>query len=204
MTLKDIVERIQECITYLELHAEQQKNNPFSFPTMTSPPIEISPSVQTSPSTPVVSTIDPVSAAISLLSKHPMLLKCAIAIRDYEGAPGDLNYQLNNPGDCRPSKVGYLPVYGNVEIINTNTDPRYPFHKGNFAKFPTYNQGWLYLLRTLETKAQTHPSWTLYEFIADPQEGFSPAADGNNCMHYAIFLAKRLGVTVDWCIRGFL
>jgi hypothetical protein len=113
------------------------------------------------------------------------------AIRDFEGKPGDLNYQLNNPGDCRPSPVGYLPKYEPVEIIDTDTDPRYPYHIGKFAKFPTYELGWEYLQAMVHMMATNHPNWTLIDFF----NHFAPASDGSNDPNqYAKFVANRLSV----------
>lgn len=123
----------------------------------------------------------------------PMIDTLCAGIRDYEGAPGDLNYQLNNPGDCRPSPVGYLPKYGDVITIDTDTDPAYPFHKGKFSKFPTYAQGWEYLQNLFLNWATLHPSWTLLELM----QNYSPSSDGNAPAAYAAFLAKRCNVSVS-------
>jgi len=119
-----------------------------------------------------------------------MLQKLALAIRDYEGAPGDLNYLLNNPGDCRPSPDGYLPKYEPVVIVDTDTDPTYPFHRGSFAKFPSCDIGWLYLNNLLENMIENHPDWTLFQLTS----AYAPSTDGNDPAHYAQFLGKRLGV----------
>ena len=123
-----------------------------------------------------------------------MLESFCLAIRDYEGAPGSLNYRLNNPGDCRPSPVGYLPKYGNVEIIDTNTDPRYLYHKGKFAKFPTYALGWEYLMAMVKAKAQKNPTQTIAQFMA----AYAPAKDSNDPGKYAAFIASRLAVDVNY------
>lgn len=114
------------------------------------------------------------------------------SIRDYEGAPGDLNYQLNNPGDCRPSSVGYLAKYGNVQIVDTDTNPAYLFHKGKFAKFPTYELGWEYLLALVLGRANLHPEWTILDFFSV----YSPSSDGNSTTAYAQNVATRCGVTI--------
>lgn len=109
-----------------------------------------------------------------------------LAIRDNEGAPGDLNYQNNNPGNCRCSSVGYATMYGNVLCVETKS--------GKFAKFPTYALGWLYLNNLVKSRIHLYPNWTIYQFIADPTHGWSPAADGNDPENYAQFIGKRLGV----------
>jgi hypothetical protein len=119
-----------------------------------------------------------------------MLVRFCTYIRDFEGGPGSLNYQLNNPGDCRPSPVGYLPKYQPVEIIDTDTDPRYPYHKGQFAKFPTYELGWEYLVTMVHVMATNHPTWTILDFFAH----FAPTSDGNAPVGYANNVAKRCGV----------
>lgn len=111
-------------------------------------------------------------------------------LRDYEGKPGDLNYMLNNPLDCRPSPVGYLPKYGVVEIIDTDTDPRYPYHKGKFAKFSTYDLGWEYGIAMIHGIATNHPQWTILDLMAH----FAPTSDGNAPVAYADWLAARCGV----------
>ena len=128
----------------------------------------------------------------TLVSMQPqtMLQKLALGIRDFEGVPGDLNYLLNNPGDCPPSPDGYLAKYEPVDIIDTDTDPQYPYHRGSFAKFPSYDIGWLYLNNLLENMIENHPNWTLVQLMSD----YAPSTDDNNPTLYAQFLGKRLGV----------
>lgn len=132
------------------------------------------------------------NALLSLINlRYPgNLVVLATGIRDYEGNPGSLNYQLNNPGDCRPSPYGYLPKYEPVIIIDTDTDPAYPYHKGKFAKFPTYATGWTYLLNLLQNMIQTHPNWTLNDLMS----AYAPSTDGNAPDAYGAFLGRRLGV----------
>lgn len=120
----------------------------------------------------------------------PTYIDLAGAIRDYEGKPGDLNYLLNNPGDCRPSPEGYLPMYEPVQIIDTDTDPAYPFHKGKFAKFKDYQTGWLYLCNMLRNQIENHPNWTLIQLMTN----FSPPSDGNDPDAYAANIGTRLKV----------
>ncbi len=120
------------------------------------------------------------------------LTKMCLAIRDYEGAPGDLNYQNNNPGNCRCSAVGYAPYYGTVLCVDTTS--------GKFAKFATYDLGWHYLLNLVKERAIANPTWSLVQFF----ESYAPAADKNNPTHYAIFVAKRMGVTTDWQLSNLL
>jgi hypothetical protein len=115
-----------------------------------------------------------------------------LAIRDYEGKPGELNYRNNNPGNCRCSRVGYLPIYGAVKCVN------------NFAVFPTYELGWLYLKNHVRSKSAAHPSWTIHQYFADPKDGHAPSSDGNDPRKYAEYVAKRLGVPVDTPLRSLL
>lgn len=108
-----------------------------------------------------------------------MLATFCGAIRDFEGKPGDANYRNNNPGNCRFSRMGYLPKYGNVR--------RSP---SGFAIFPTYELGWEYLLAMVLNQAKAHPKWTIYDFFYN----YAPKSDGNNPMHYAEVVAERCGV----------
>lgn len=121
------------------------------------------------------------------------------ALTNYEGVPGDLNYQLNNPGDCRPSPVGYLPKYEPVVIINTDTNPEYPYNKGSFAKFPSWAIGWEYLQNLVLNWATLHPEWTFLQFFSN----YSPSTDGNAPTAYAAAIAKECGVTVETTLSAY-
>ena len=125
--------------------------------------------------------------------KKSMLTIFVTAIRDYEGKPGDLNYQLNNPGNCRCSPVGYLAKYGKVECIDTDTDSRYHYNVGKFARFPTYKLGWEYLQNLVHFIAARNPTWTIADFF----DHYAPSTDSNDPNAYAHFVAKRCGVSVD-------
>lgn len=105
-----------------------------------------------------------------------------LAMRDFEGSPGNLNYKNNNPLNCRCSRVGYAKIYGAVKCVN------------NFAVFLTYQIGWLYAKNLIKQKIAKHPKWTIYQFISDPHEGWAPASDNNQPHNYAVFIGKRLGV----------
>ncbi len=102
-----------------------------------------------------------------------------LAIRDYEGAPGDRNYRNNNPGNCRYSSVGYAPVYGLVEH-----DPQ------NFAIFKDMATGMLYLHNLIKYKVSKSPTDTLLQFM----EKYAPVTDGNDPVKYAVFIAQRLNI----------
>jgi hypothetical protein len=118
-----------------------------------------------------------------------MLDTFCTAIRDYEGAPGDLNYKNNNPGNCRYSPVGYARIYGLVRRDSNN-----------FAIFKDYATGWLYLQNLIKSKIEAHPSWTILDFF----KNYSPTSDGNDPEKYAEFVAKRCGVGVDFCIKHLI
>lgn len=109
------------------------------------------------------------------------LVKFATALRDFEGKPGDLNYINNNPGNFRCSRVGYLKKYRDVRCRN------------NFAVFPTYQQGWNYLLNSINQRVKKHPTWTFYDFF----KNYAPEYDNNPTISYATFVANRCGVTIN-------
>lgn len=105
-----------------------------------------------------------------------------LAIRDYEGQPGDLNYRNNNPGNCRCSKIGYRDIYGDVKCVN------------RFAVFPTYEQGYLYLKNFVSSKINANPKWTTLDYISKVH---APAEDNNNPKKYAEYICKRLDIPMN-------
>jgi len=111
----------------------------------------------------------------------------ATAIRDFEGKPGDLNYKNNNPGNFRCSPIGYLSKYGDVKCI------------GNFAVFPTYQQGWDYLLNSISYRAKKHPQWTFLDFF----NNYAPPSDNNPTKSYATFVATRCGVSINTTLSDY-
>lgn len=119
----------------------------------------------------------------------PTLPDFALAIRDYEGSPGDRNYRNNNPGNCRYSSVGYLPMY---EPVGRDHD--------NFAVFKDYATGWLYLQNMIKAKIHQHPDQTILKFM----EGYAPYSDGNNPKKYATFIAKRLSTGTDFLMKNLV
>ncbi len=121
-------------------------------------------------------------------SPTSMLDVFCTGIRDFEGSPGDLNYQNNNPGNCRCSPTGYLPKYGNVICVN------------DFAKFPTYALGWEYLRNLVLYRVKAHSQWTFLDFFMV----YSPPADNNPTEQYAEFVAKRCGVPVSTVLSQLL
>lgn len=109
------------------------------------------------------------------------------AIRDFEGNPGDLNYENNNPGNCRCSPVGYLPKYGRVLCV------------GGFARFASYGLGWEYLENLVFHRIVLHPQWTFRDFFYN----YAPPADNNPSESYAEFVAKRCGVPVTSLVSSY-
>lgn len=96
-----------------------------------------------------------------------------LAIRDYEGKPGDLNYRNNNPGNIR------------------GVD-------GKFLKFKTMEEGFDYLKKYVKRAATgEHKAYkkgcTIEEFF----KVYAPTGDNNNPDAYAKWVAKRIGETVD-------
>lgn len=102
-----------------------------------------------------------------------------LAIRDYEGKPGDLNYKNNNPGNAKFSTSGYRPIYGTVKK-----------DKRGFAIFESYEKGWLYLQNLVKSKIGSHPEWTVIDFF----ENYAPSSDNNNPYKYASYVATRVGI----------
>lgn len=111
--------------------------------------------------------------------KGKKLESFCLAIRDYEGSPGDLNYRNNNPGNCKYSPVGYAAIYGLVR-----KDAR------GFAIFKDYATGWLYLKNFVISKAKKNPEQSLLDFM----KIYAPTADSNNPEAYASYIAMRMGV----------
>ncbi len=147
------------------------------------------------PIQPTPTPITPLTEApvVSQTHSKDMLTIFCTALRDFEGKPGDLNYLLNNPGDCRPSPVGYLAKYQPVVIIDTNTNPKYLYHKGKFAMFPTYAIGWEYLVNLVHYTAVKHPDWTILDFF----KNWAPSSDNNNPTAYANNVAVKCGMPVN-------
>ncbi len=103
-----------------------------------------------------------------------------LAIKQHEGwFQGSRSYTNNNPGNCRYSSVGYLPMYGHV-----GKDDK------NFAVFRDYATGYLYLKNLVKNKIQKHPAWTFYDFF----NVYAPASDNNDSKLYAEIVAKACGV----------
>lgn len=112
--------------------------------------------------------------------KKNLLDEFCLAIRDFEGKPGDLNYRTNNPGNIR------------------GVD-------GKFLKFKTMEEGMAYL-KDYVTRACTgkhkaySPMFTLIDFF----NVYAPAGDKNNPGEYAKWVANRIGVDVSFKIQNLL
>lgn len=122
-------------------------------------------------------------------SVNSSLDKFCLAIRDFEGVPGDANYINNNPGNCRYNEDGYLAKYEPVTKSPSG-----------FAVFPSYAIGWMYLENLISQKIENHPNWTILQFFED----YAPASDNNSPTTYAGFVAKRLGVDSNYQIKNIL
>lgn len=138
-------------------------------------------------------------------AQNHILALCEV-IKDYEGfgGPGSTingihypngtpSYRNNNPGNCRYSSVGYDPKYG---IVKKSWN--------GFAIFRDYETGWLYLQNLVREKIKAHPTWTLLDFFADPDDGYAPQKDGNNPRVYKAFVANRLKVDPTYQIKNLL
>jgi hypothetical protein len=118
-----------------------------------------------------------------------LLTKFCIAIRDYEGQPGDLNYRNNNPGNCRFSSVGYSSIYGDVK-----KDSR------GFAIFPTYELGFLYLTNLIKEKISANPEQSILQFF----HIYAPSSDKNDPDTYASWVANQIGLSAQTHIKILL
>lgn len=96
-----------------------------------------------------------------------------LAIRDYEGKPGDLNYRNNNPGNIKG-------------------------RDGKFLKFKTMEEGFEYL-RAYVKRASTgeHRAYKKGCTIAEFFKVYAPTGDNNNPDAYAKWVAKRISETVN-------
>lgn len=112
--------------------------------------------------------------------KKNLLDEFCLAIRDFEGKPGDLNYRTNNPGNIR------------------GVD-------GKFLKFKTMEEGMAYL-KDYVTRACTgkHKAYSPKFTIIDFFNVYAPTSDNNNPGQYAKWVANRIGVDVSFKIQNLL
>lgn len=133
------------------------------------------------------------------------IVELAHAIKDFEvyAKPGEtvrgihfpngsISYRNNNPGNLRWS---YMQ----------------DGQKGGYAYFDTYGEGWEALLHQLRIAADGrssvyNPEDTLWN--EDDKKGFfnkyAPSSDNNHPKNYAEFVAKRLGVGLDYQIKNII
>lgn len=96
-----------------------------------------------------------------------------LAIRDYEGKPGDLNYRNNNPGNIKG-------------------------RDGKFLKFKTMEEGFEYLKAYVKRASiGEHRAYKKGCTIAEFFKVYAPSNDNNNPDTYAKWVAKRIGETVN-------
>lgn len=176
-SLKDILAAIRYFLGTLFSRPEDIKQNSMNEPTKYTEIVNV---------TPLQAPVEPPPAP---KPKTVSLTAFCEAIRDYEGQPGDRNYRNNNPGNCRYSSVGYASMYGHV-----GKDAQ------NFAIFKDYATGFLYLKNLVLWKVRKNPNQTLYEFM----QVYAPTSDGNNPKLYAQYLARRMGVTIDFPMKNIV
>lgn len=134
----------------------------------------------TSMDSPVINIIEPTTDFLHDFAK---------AIEQYEGFyKGSRSYRNNNSGNCRFSPIGYLPIYGEVK---RDAD--------NYAIFPTYELGFLYLKNLCKHKIEKNPTWNFVDFF----HWFAPTEDNNKPLIYAGWVGKKVGrdpltKLVDW------
>jgi hypothetical protein len=143
------------------------------------PTIPPAPTPITPPAPPISPVVTPAPAPAPSVPPTATLTALCTAIRNFEGKPGDRNYRNNNPGNCRYSSEGYLPIYQPVLR-----------DKDNFAVFKDYATGFLYLKNLVREKIHQNPDQTLLAFM----EVYAPTSDGNDPVAYAANLGKNIGV----------
>ena len=138
----------------------------------------------TVPSTPPNLPPEPSNPPEPAPALQSLLLTFCSGIAFREGA----NPANNNPGNCKYSYGGYLPIYGNVT--------RNPH---GFAVFPTKAQGDLYLQNLVRQIIRTHKELTFITFFAGDGDwfGYAPSSDGNDPVSYGGQVAERCGYPID-------
>jgi len=125
--------------------------------------------------------------------KDFLLNVMAMTIQKHEGwiiFPPSRSVRNHNPGNARYSSVGYLAKYGRVGK-----------DKDNFAIFPTYEIGLMYLKNLILEKAKKNPSWNLYDFF----NVYAPESDNNNTTRYAEIVARAMDVDpASWRVSELL
>lgn len=101
----------------------------------------------------------------------------------------------NNRGNYRFYHGGYLPIYGNVKCS-----------VGGFAMFPTLAQGDLYATNCTKSVIKNHPELTILTYLGGNGAwgGYAPASDHNPVLAYATFIAKGLGVGINFLMKNLI
>lgn len=143
------------------------------------------------PAYPSVIMPTPAPTPTPVVDKNKLLQAMCLAIKAHEGwYIGSVSYRNNNPGNCRYSSLGYLPIYEPVERDSKN-----------FAVFKDYATGWLYLQNLILNKAKRNLNQNLYQFFAI----YAPEADNNDPEHYAEVVATKMGVSPStWQMKNLL
>ncbi|GAO38363.1 hypothetical protein SCH01S_14_00270 [Sphingomonas changbaiensis NBRC 104936] len=68
---------------------------------------------------------------------------------------------------------------------------------GGFARFETYDLGWMYLKNSVLHWAHLHPDWTILDFF----KHYAPPTDNNPTIAYAANVAGKCGVPVSTTLR---
>ena len=140
---------------------------------------------QQTPTPPVV--VPPVPV---LEPQNALLTTFCLAIKEKEGYfKGSRSFRNCNPGNFKFSPIGYASKYGDVKK-----------DKDNFAIFPTYELGWLYLTTWVKQRCKKYPNQTIFQFVS----AYAPSSDGNSPHEYADFIAKKLGVDSEYKIGGLV
>lgn len=140
--------------------------------------------------------------AFNRIKTPPMtkIEKWAYAIRAHEGWYNtSRSYRNNSPGNVKYHEGGYLPKYGNVRKDDAG-----------FAIFPTYEQGWLYLINSLSqwcriggANGRYYPNMTIMQWAHAYCED-DPRTKEDDRVVYAHVVAKDLGVSVDTPIKSLI
>lgn len=126
--------------------------------------------------------------------------KWAYAIRAHEGWYNtSRSYRNNSPGNVKYHESGYLAKYGNVRKDDAG-----------FAIFPTYEQGWLYLINSLSQWCRVggaggryYPNMTIRQWAYAYCED-DPTTAHDDREVYALVVAKDLGVSADTQIKNLI
>lgn len=130
----------------------------------------------------------------SFFAKKPSIKDMALAIQEYEGyfppSPkypnGSISWRNDNPGNLRYS-------------------PFESFNQGGFSVFDTYEDGFNALVHQItiarDGRSSVYkPTDTLVEFF----HKYAPSSDNNEPSAYAVFIAKKLGVSPQFIIKDLV